>query len=311
MVLRSCSSADAEAAVASGAVLDTDWHGEPAWALAEISESEELLADGLLGLAEDNRLAVVVGADPGARRTALARALGQGVPSVVLDDAHRAGLDEVLAAVEDLPEDAVLALSLDQALPLGPVTGAVALDVAAAGVCPVLAADSPPPVTPLARARAAVAAGRWLTPDAGDRSLVLVAVGSPDEALHRVTQLVSVSIPRAFDTAGDDVAVLALDDDGPVGAGAIRAALDAAGLTPTVTTLVESTTARWRAVVVVLPGVRSPALTRAALYAGLRAGGEHVSVVHGFGPDAAVLGDVVSSTSDRPRRTRLADLLRG
>jgi hypothetical protein len=309
IVLRSCGEQDARAAVSAGEVIDVEWHGDPAWALTDVAESEELLADGLTALAQENRLAVVVGPESAARRATLATALGQGVTSTVLDDAHTVGLDEALAAVEDLPEGDVLALSLDQALPLGDVLGAVALDLAASGVCPVLRSDGPRPVTALARARVAVASGRWSPPVSEDRSFVLVDASTPDEALHRVGQLVSTSIPRAFGTSPGQIAVLTLDDSGPVGRIAVESVLAGAGVAVPVAGIVASTEQRWSAVVAVLPGMLSPALTRAVVYAVLRSGTEHVSIVHGFGAEAAALAEAVAGTTDRPRRTRLTALL--
>jgi hypothetical protein len=313
VVLRSCSTADLEAAASAGGVVAVEWRGGPAWSLMAVAEAEELLADGLLMLAQDNRLAVVVGPDSVARAAALATALGSGVPSVVLDDAHLLGVEAALAAVEDLPEDAVLALSLDNGLPLGEVVGAVALDVAASGVCPVLRAEPARPRSTLAAARNEVAAGRWPSADPADRSFVVVPVESPDEALVRVSQLVSTSIPRAFGHAGAAIAVVSLDEHGPTGLAAIRVALGglAAEARPDVVGPSAVLTRTWPAVVAVLPGVVTPALTRAAVYAALRAGAEHVSVVHGFGVDAAPLVAVVATTTDRPRRTRLAELLAG
>jgi hypothetical protein len=353
VVLRTVSTADVEAALADGSVVDVEWRGAAAWALTDVAESEELLADGLATLADENRLAVVAGPDPAGRRVALARALGAGVPSVVIDDAHRVGLDDVLAAVEDLPEDAVLVLSLDNALPLAAVTGAVALDVAASGICPVLVGDSERDTRALGAARSAVAAGRWTTPSptADDRSLVLVPVATPDECALRVQQLVAISIPRAF--GADEIGVIATDPTGVVGVAALRAALSASavpdghadvdaggapdagsarvevvGAPDASSTRVEVAgvavgSARvevvgapdavdrvWPAAVLVLPGVVTPALTRAVLYAGLRNGRDHVSIVHGLGSDAAGLAQLVASTTDRPRRTRLAELLR-
>jgi hypothetical protein len=306
VVLRTCSQADIDEALGEGAVVEVDWHGAPALALVDVAESEELLADGLLGLAEENRLAVVVGPDPEARRRALGMALGTGVPAVVLDDAHLVGLDAALAAVEDLPEDAVLAIALDSALPLGPVVGAVALDVAASKVCPVLAADSPPARTALARARQDVAAGRWLSATPDDRSVVAVAVGSPDEATVRVVQLVTASIPRTFSTSGSDVVVLLAP--GSLGADVVRRALDEAAAQDTEVVILDGPLTRtWRAAVLVLHGRPVPTSTRALAYAGLGAGTEHVSVVHGSDP--ASLTAWLTATTDRPRRTRLADLL--
>ena len=312
VVLRTCRQADAEAAIAEGAVLEVSWHGQPAWALAEVAESEELLADGLLALAEENRLAVVVGADAVSRQSALDRALDGRVAAQVLDDAHLVGLDEVLAAVEDLPEQTVLALCLDSSLPLGPVTGAVALDLAASGACPVLVAERAPDRSALDTARREVAAGRWPVADGAgaDRSFVPVRVATPDEAVRRVGQLVATSIPRAFGRSGGSIAVLVAD--GSVDGAAVEAAIAAAGGEPGTRVLPFSGSApgTWPAVVVALPGPGVPALTRALVYAALRAGTEHVSVVHGYAEDSALTA-VLTATTDRPRRTRLVELLDG
>jgi len=306
VVARTCSRDDVDAALAEGSVVEVEWHGAPAFALVDVAESEELLADGLLGLAEENRLAVVVGPDPEARRRALGMALGAGVPSVVVDDAHLAGLDTVLAAVEDLPEDAVLAIALDNALPLGPVVGAVALDVAASGACPVLKADPPPPRTALAKARHDVAAGRWFATSPEDRSVVDVAVSGPDEAVVRVVQLVTASIPRAFSASGSDVVVLLAP--GSLQVDDVRRALDDAGAQSTDVVALDGPLPRtWRAAVLVLHGRPVPTSTRALAYTGLAAGNEHVSVVHGSTP--AALTTWLTSTTDRARRTRLAELL--
>ncbi|MFN8146957.1 MAG: hypothetical protein U0R76_05745 [Candidatus Nanopelagicales bacterium] len=319
VVLRTASRDDVDSALADLALVDVEWQGRPAWALSDVAESEELLADGLAQLAAENRLAVVAGPDPAGRRLALARATGSGVPTVVLDEAHRVGLDETLGAVEDLPEDAVLVLSLDNALPLAHgVLGAVALDVAASGVAPVLVGDSERDDRALGVQRASVAAGRWATTPADDRSLVVVPTTSPDEALVRVGQLVSTSIPRAFGVSASDVAVVVVEPSGPVGVDALRTALAGAadggastapGSAVEVVPLAELGDRMLPAVVLVLPGAVTSAVTRAAVYAGLRAGRDHVSVVHGLGPDSTGLADLVASTTDRPRRTRLAALL--
>lgn len=307
VVLRSVAREAVDEALTDGALIEVDWQGRPSWALVDVAETEELLADGLAILAEENRLAVVVGPDPAGRRLALARATGTGVPTVVLDDAHMVGLDETLAAVEDLPEDAVLVLSLDNALPIARVTGAVALDVAASGICPVLVGDSERDDRALGVQRAAVATGRWAATPAEDRTLVVVPVASPDEALVRVGQLVSTSIPRAFGLGASDVAVVAVEPGGPVGLDPLRAALTGVEVVP----VTEVADRVWPAVVLVLPGAVTAATTRAAVYAGLRAGRDHVSVVHGFGSSATGLAELIASTTDRPRRTRLTVLLQG
>ena len=308
VVLRTCRPEDAAAAVADGTVVEVAWRGAAAWALSDVAESEELLADGLLALAEENRLAVVVGSDPAARQAALDRALGGRVPAHVLDDAHLVGQDEVLAAVEDLPEQAVLALSLDNALPLGAVTGAVALDLAASSVCPVLVAERAADRSALDTARREVSAGRWPAARDDDRSFVAVRVAGPDEALARVAQLVGTSIPRAFGHRPAEVGVLVCESS--IDPAAVSAALAQAGAADAAVVPFLGTAPRsWPASVVVLPGPGSPALTRALVYAALRSGSEHVSLVHGLADDAALASAL--GVTDRPRRTRLAELLAG
>ncbi|MGD9957437.1 MAG: hypothetical protein AB7V23_15350 [Candidatus Nanopelagicales bacterium] len=347
VVLRTCTASDLDAALADGEIVEVEFQGGRAVALVDLAESEEMLADGLASLAAENRLAVVVGPHAVGRSQALATALG-GVPAVVLEDAHTVGVDDVLAAVEDLPEDSVLALSLDPALPLAAVPGAVALDLASSGACPVLKATMPPARTALARARADVAAGHWFGTSAADRSIVEVRVSGPDEALVRVGQLVGTSIPRAFDVPASEIAVLlapgsldpaavqsALSAAGGEGGGSAvaraavvplagaaagaaaagpavvplaGAAAGAAAAGPAVVPLAGPLDRAWDAAVLVL-GPPGPGFTRALVYAGLMAGEKHVSVVHGAEP--AALAAAMSGAPDRPRRTRLAALLSG
>ncbi len=301
VVLRTCSTGDLRAAIADGEVLEVEWSRAPAVSLVDVAETEEMLADGLAGLAADNRLAVVVGPAAPGRAQSLATALG-GVPAVVLDEAHLLGIDDVLSAVEDLPETSVLALSLDPALPLAAVPGAVALDLAASGICPVLKATVPPARTTLARARADVAAGRWFDTNAEDRSVVEVRVASAEEALARIGQLVGTSIPRLFDVPASQLAVLL--GPGTFDVDAIRAVAEGADVVPLAGPLDRG----WDAVVVVL-GPPGPATTRALVYAGLMAGDRHVSVVHPGDP--AAFAAAIAGSPDRPRRTRLASLLAG
>jgi hypothetical protein len=304
-VARSCSADQVRASLDAGSVVRVEWHGSPALALSEVADTEEMLADGLTGLAAENRLAVVVGADAAQRNAALDRALGGRVEALRLDDAHRLDQEAVLAAVEDLPEQVVLALCLDNALPLGPGPGAVALDLASAGACPVLVAERGADRNALDAARREVAAGHWFSTEAVDRSVVEVVVGSPDEAMLRVRQLVSTSIPRAFGSSDDGIAVLLAD--GSLDPAAVRSACREDGAAPALTRLVDAEPGRWPAVVVVLPGPGAPLPTRAALYAGLCAGAEHVSVVHGLAdPDSRT---TLLAVADRPRRTRLRELL--
>jgi hypothetical protein len=286
-----------------GAVVEVTWQDQPALALGELAEAEDMAADALLSVAGENRLAVVVGVESGARRTAVESALGEGSTLVLLDEANRVGIEQVVEALEDLPEDAVLVLAIDPALPLAGLPGAVALDLAASGICPVLRAIDAPPASGTDRAAAAVAAGSYPGSSA-DRAVVEVVVATPEEAVRRVQQLVTDSIPRTFGTAAADVLVLTREESGPTGALALTVALAAAGATGTVAQeLHEVPGSRAEAAVVVLVGARP--VTRAEVYAALRAGARHVSLVI---PTGVLLTEAVGR-QDRPRRTRLAQLL--
>ena len=116
----------------------------------------------------------------------------------------------------------------------------------------------------------------------------------------------TASIPRAFGASGSDVAVLLAP--GSIEPDVVRRALDDSGAAATDVVGLDGPLPRtWRAIVLVLPGQPLPTSTRALAYAGLTAGTEHVSVVHGS--DAAALTTWLTATTDRTRRTRLAELL--
>lgn len=287
------------------------WHDAPALALDEVADLEELLADGLAALAAERRLAVAVGADPAARLAAVRAAVPDSVRLRLVEQAHRVGVTELLPVVEDLAEDVVLVLALDPHLPLAPVTGAIALDLAASEVCPVLRAEDPTADGTPARAAAAAAAGTWSGPTE-DHAVTAVAVGSPQEASTRVRQLLTDSIPRTFGVAAEQVVVLSAVADGPAGVTGladtlgrpVRAVPDLArGLGDDADEGDPDPAAnRAAAAVVVLGG---PDVDRAVLYAGLRSGTRHVSLVHPASLDLAQ----VAARPPRARRTRLRELL--
>lgn len=297
--------ADAVAsALADGQVVEVTWQGRAALACDDLAEAEDMAADALLGVAGENRLAVVVGVEALARQAAAQEALGPGARLVLLDEAQLIGIERVVEALDDLPEDSVLVLGIDPALPLAGVPGAVALDVASSGICPVLRAKDPAPASGTDRAAAQVATGSYPGPSA-DRALAEVAVASAPEALHRVQQLVTDSIPRTFGTAPADVLVLTREESGPTGAVALAEALADVGASGTVVReLHDQPGQRAEAAVVLLAGDRP--VTRAEVYAALRAGARHVSLVVPTGRDRLAHA---MQHQELPRRTRLAELL--
>ena len=283
------------------------------WALADLAEAEELLADGVAALVAEGRLACVLG-PAGAGRAAAVRRLTEeaeatGASVTVGDAAERLGLVEAVALVEDLPEDALLLLAGDLDLPWGAGPGAVLHDVVSASGCPVVPAagvrDRP---AALARIEDGARVGALPAPDPEDRTVVVVPVEDDDGAARRAVQLVSVSIPRAFDIRAHDIGVLTLSTGGPAGTVALaqRLSADLGDASPE-TVVLGTTASTWPAVVVVLPGSAAGSLRRDVVLAGLAAGQRHVSVVHGCGAD---LARAVARVPHRPRRTRLARLLR-
>lgn len=321
MVVDACGAAAVAAAEQRGLVVTVE--GPAALvglAEAGIAEEEELLADGLGALASEGRLAVVAGAPGPARDAATQRlraeALARGVVPTVVERAERLDVAAVLAAVEDLPDDALLLLVGDHA-GLGPAgPGRVLADVVAAGVCPVVPAlggtDARP--APLVALDGAVRRGALVPPDPEDRSFVVVPVESDAAAVARAVQVVATSIPRAFGFRGGDVAVLSPLRAGEAGAAALASAFAAVvggdgtrgGQGPEVLTVHEAAGRVWPAVVLVLPGSAAGALSRALVLTAIATATTHLTVVHGAGPD---LARAVADLPDRPRRTRLASLL--
>ena len=108
----------------------------------------------------------------------------------------------------------------------------------------------------------------------------------------------SDSIPRTFAVAADQVLVLTREETGPTGADALSETLGRA-----VPNLHAAPGARAEAAVVVLGGARP--ISRSELYAALRAGSRHVSLVLPAGVSLAE----AAVREEPPRRTRLPELL--
>jgi exodeoxyribonuclease V alpha subunit len=202
-----------------------------------------------------------------------------------------------------------------------------------------------------------------------DHEAVVVPVRSSQQAAHRVTQLVTDSIPRALDIPATDIQVVTPVHKGPAGTIELNRALKArlnpgpgahGGFDPgdrvvaianhidegfangevgTVTgpaeggviitftgvpvtvparllsdlrhgwamTVHRAQGSEWPAVVAVFPAEATGMLSRPLVYTALTRAQRHLSVVHGAGP---ALARAVRTIGERPRQTRLADLLR-
>lgn len=299
------------------------------WALAAVAEAEDLLADALAGLVGEGRLVAVDGPAGDERDRACQRLVDEAAPRgatvTAITAADRLALDALLDAVEELDEDALLLLAGDSAALPPPGPGDAFADLVRSGACPVVTvpptagpagssppgsiltgsgpAGSAPPGSALERLRAGLRDGRVLPPDPADRSFVVVPVTTDAQAAHRATQVASVSIPRAFGFRDASLGVVTPLVRGEAGRDALAAALPVAA----VMTVHEAAGGRWPAVVLVLPPTCAGVLDRSLLVSAAALAGEHLTVIHGVGPD---LARAVADIPRRPRRTRLAALLR-
>lgn len=286
--------ADAEAALASGEVV-----GDGEWlALEPLATAEAALADELLGLAEDDRLAVVLGLPP------------EGADVDVVADAHRRSLADLAAQLQGVPHDRRVVLCGDPAVLPGPAPGAVVDDVVAWGAVPVrdLRPDGSSASCALDRLPAALRRGELPEPDRDDRSVVVVPCASDDAVAQRVVQLAGDSLPRVFGVAAGEVLVVSPVRRGVGGADSLGEALAAAVPGVRVLTVHEAAAESGApAVVACFPGQAAGALTRALVASSVALAGRHLSVVTAAG-DA--LPRAVAADVRRPRRTRLGHLLR-
>ncbi|MBR8742919.1 helix-hairpin-helix domain-containing protein [Nocardiopsis sp. MG754419] len=143
---------------------------------------------------------------------------------VVLYEAMAVGTARMAELVSVCADGAHLVLlsNPDQAPSATP--GHVVVDVAASRTAHVTALADDAEPGPLAALATAVASGEWTAVQAPDREVVRVPAASAEEAAHRVTQLVTDSIPRALGIAAEDVQVVTAREDGPAGARSLNTA---------------------------------------------------------------------------------------
>ncbi|MFC9938695.1 helix-hairpin-helix domain-containing protein [Nocardiopsis alba] len=143
---------------------------------------------------------------------------------VVLYESMAVGTSRMAELVSACSEGAHLVLLADPDQAPSATPGRVAMDVAVSRTAHVaLLADDAEP-GPLAVLAGAVAAGDLPEVEAPGREVVRVPASSAEEAAHRVTQLVTDSIPRALGVASEGIQVVTAREDGPAGARALNAA---------------------------------------------------------------------------------------
>ncbi len=295
----------AEAAVEAELVtayLDERLFGHPRWAPLEEQVAEAVVERVTRGGPE--ALQVVV-APRGIRQPE------QPDDAVVVPAAHGLGLVEAAEVLDRVAEaPGPLVLVGDPAMPYAPGPGRVLADLVASAAVPVTDA----PVTDAAGTDGGalagwvreLRAGRLPVVDPDTREVVVTPAAEPDEAVRRVVQLVSSSIPRVLGVAAADTVVVTPREDGRAGARTLRAALDAADAAGTRVVGGPELRAPAAAVVLVLPAESAGSVTRSLLVGAATLAERHLSVVHQAGPAVA---EAVARRPHPPRRTRLVSLL--
>lgn len=143
---------------------------------------------------------------------------------VVLCASMSVGTSRMAELVSACAEGAHLVLLCDPDEAPSATPGRVVVDVAASRTAHVAALADESAPGPLGVLATSVAAGEWTEVTAPDREVVRVPATSAEEAAHRVTQLLTDSIPRALGIVVEDVQVVTARADGPAGARALNAA---------------------------------------------------------------------------------------
>lgn len=298
--LRSAGVADPGAAVrdaveSGAAVCHEELLGHPRWAAIE-----KRVADALRGVAADGGLTVVDaprGTDAGSAGSA----------ARVFERADLLGLADAEQLAE-LPEGTEVVLVGDPAMPPAPGPGAVLADVVESGVASMVEAPAAEPTDLLAELVRTVRTGVLPTLSPDQREVVVTPADDAEQALRRVGQLVTDSIPRVFGLDVADVLVLTVRADGSTGAESVRVGLDAAGADGVeVRICAEAVGKAAEAIVLVLGAEAAGSLSREMLVGAATEARRHLSVVHQAGP---ALAEAVARRPHRPRRTMLASLLR-
>jgi hypothetical protein len=276
------------AAVAGGGVV-----AEDGWvAVEELADAEAALADEVLGLASENRLALVLGPVPA------------GADVVEVGDVHRRPLADVAAELQAVPPELPVVLGGDPDALAGAAPGAVLADLLGWGQLPVRDLRGEDVSTALAAL--VVGLRRGELPEPGDTSVVLVPCADDSSAARRVGQLVGDSIPRVFGVRSHDVLVVTVQKRGDAGVRGLAEGLPEGVWVGTVHDAV-ATAQSAEAVVACFPAAAAGALTRRLVYSAAMLAGRHLSVVTAAG-DA--LPRAVVGGAEHRRWTRLPTLLR-
>jgi hypothetical protein len=285
VVLAAVTLAELQDACSAGSVVADDrWVG-----LDEVATAENAIADEVVGLAAEGRLALVLGQVP------------DGADAYVVPDAHRASLEEFAAALQRAPAQGPVVVAGDPDELAATSPGAALQDLLRWGVLPVRDLRPDPSDGPtLGRLPSALRRGELLDPSPLDHSLVVVPCVDDEQVVLRARQLVSDSIPRVFGAV--DVLVLTPLRRGTAGQVALSQAL--AGVE--VLTVHEAIGRAAQAVVACFPGQAAGVISRALVYSCVTRAQTHLSVLTAAGE---ALPGAVAHRRGADRNTRLHDLL--
>ncbi|MFJ3643139.1 helix-hairpin-helix domain-containing protein [Streptomyces sp. NPDC090108] len=143
---------------------------------------------------------------------------------LVVLDAPQLDVEGAAMLVESLPDGARLVLSGDPAVLWSAGPGRVFADLLAARACPQIASRTPDP-GPLGELVSGIGAGELNQVQAPGKEIVIVPVRDAGEAVHRTTQLVADSVPRAIGIPAERTVVITPGHGGAVGTRALNTAL--------------------------------------------------------------------------------------
>ncbi len=143
---------------------------------------------------------------------------------LVVLDAPQLDVESAAMLVEALPDGARLVLSGDPGVLGSAGPGRVFGDLLAARACPVVVSRTPDP-GPVGELVSGVGAGELTAVDAPGHEVAIVPVRDPAEAVHRTVQLVTESVPRAFQVPPEQTLVVTPGHGGAAGTRVLNAAL--------------------------------------------------------------------------------------
>ncbi|MFD5026713.1 helix-hairpin-helix domain-containing protein [Streptomyces sp. NPDC058373] len=143
---------------------------------------------------------------------------------LVVLDAPQLDVESAAVLIEALPDGARLVLSGDPGVLGSAGPGRVFGDLLAARACPVVVSRTPDP-GPVGELVSGVGAGELVAVDAPGHEVAIVPVRDPAEAVHRTVQLVTESVPRAFQVPPGETLVVTPGHGGAAGTRVLNAAL--------------------------------------------------------------------------------------